>query len=66
MGVLHFWWSIRKLTFFSMVRGSALIGILTKPMLMLPDQVGWLGMVSIESSSPLLSFITSGGFSLGI
>jgi hypothetical protein len=47
MGVLHFLWSIRKLIFLSMVIGIALTGMLTSPMLMMPDQVGWPGMGSM-------------------
>jgi len=51
MGVLHFWCNIRKLIFRFKVMGIALTGMLTKPMLMLPDQVGWLGIGSRDSSS---------------
>jgi hypothetical protein len=45
--------------------GIARTGMLTSPMLMLPDQVGWLGMGSrLSPSLPLCT--SSGGFNLGI
>jgi hypothetical protein len=66
MGVLHFWCSIRKLTFHSNVMGIALTGMLTSPMLMLPDLVGWLGMGSRLSSSSLPLCTSSGGFNFAI
>jgi len=45
--------------------GIALTGMLTRPMLMLPDQVGWLGMGSrLSSSAGATSSL--GGFNLGI
>jgi hypothetical protein len=66
MGVLHFWCSIRKLIFLSNVMGIALTGMLTRPMLMLPDQVGWLGIGSRFSSSSAGATSSLGGFNLGI
>ena len=45
--------------------GIALTGMLTRPMLMLPDQVGRLGIGSRVSSSSA-GATSRGGFSLGI
>lgn len=46
--------------------GIALTGMLTRPMLMLPDQVGWLGIGSRFSSSSAGATSSLGGFNLGI
>ena len=63
---MHFWCSIRKLIFLSKVMGIALTGMLTRPMLMLPDQVGWLGIGSRFSSSSAGATSSLGDFNLGI
>jgi hypothetical protein len=58
MGVLQLLWSILKLIFLSLVIGTALTGILTKPMLRLPDQMALAGIESDSSSSSAFSTST--------